>query len=417
VDSGAQAPEAAANVDESGRSTNGSGRSGGRRFLFYSNESIGLGHLRRSLTLARKVTERDGGSSALVVTGSQMVSAYRLPPRVESLKLPAMAKDGRGGYRPQRLPIGSQELSRVRARVALAVAEELSPDVAVVDKAPLGLLDELVPVLEHLRSRGCRLVLGLRDVEDSPENVRRRWGGRAMREAIERYYETILVYGPPSGVDALRCMGWDDLDVPVHHVGYVAPERTGRRPLDLPRDYVLATVGGGVDGYRLLSSFIEAIRLRPLPCPAVAVTGPLMDPAWVARLRLMARDLDVALFDFREDMEAAIAGARCVVSMAGYNTVTELLMARRPALLLPGVRPSREQVVRADWLAARRMVDVLHDHDLTPATMRAALDRLLAAPVLQPDPADYAGAERAAAILTSTEMPAVAPMATVACGS
>jgi len=117
VDSGAQAPEAAANVDESGRSTNGSGRSGGRRFLFYSNESIGLGHLRRSLTLARKVTERDGGSSALVVTGSQMVSAYRLPPRVESLKLPAMAKDGRGGYRPQRLPIGSRELSRVRARV------------------------------------------------------------------------------------------------------------------------------------------------------------------------------------------------------------------------------------------------------------------------------------------------------------
>jgi predicted glycosyltransferase len=142
-----------------------------------------------------------------------------------------------------------------------------------------------------------------------------------------------------------------------------------------------------------------------------------MDPAWVARLRLMARDLDVALFDFREDMEAAIAGARCVVSMAGYNTVTELLMARRPALLLPGVRPSREQVVRADWLAARRMVDVLHDHDLTPATMRAALDRLLAAQVLQPDPADYAGAERAAAILTSTETPAVAPMATVACGS
>jgi predicted glycosyltransferase len=368
-------------VEQPGRSENGSGPAGGRRFLFYSNESIGLGHLRRSLTLARKVTERDSGSSALVVTGSQMVSAYRLPPRVESVKLPAMAKDGSGGYRPQRL------------------------------------LDELVPVLEHLKSRACRLVLGLRDVEDSPENVRRRWGGRGMREAIERYYETILVYGPPSGVDALRCMGWDDLDVPVHHVGYVAPELPGRRPLDLPRDYVLATVGGGADGYRLLSNFIEAIRLRPLPCPAVAVTGPLMDPAWVARLRLMARGLDVLMFDFREDMEAAIAGARGVVSMAGYNTVTELLMARRPALLLPGVRPSREQVVRAEWLAARRMVDVLHDRDLTAATMRVALDRLLTAQVVQPDPADYAGAERAAAILTSTETPAVAPVATVACGS
>jgi hypothetical protein len=63
------------------------------------------------------------------------------------------------------------------------------------------------------------------------------------------------------------------------------------------------------------------------------------------------------------------------------------------------------------------MVDVLHDRDLTPATMRVALDRLLAAQLLQPDPADYAGAERAAAILTSTETPALAPMATLACGS
>ena len=246
----------------------------------------------------------------------------------------------------------SVRASSARAGLALAVAEELAPDVAVVDKAPLGLLEELVPVLEHLKSRGCRLVLGLRDVEDSPENVRRRWGGRPMREAIERYYETILVYGPPSGVDALRCMGWDDLDVPVHHVGYVAPDRTGRRPLDLPRDYVLATVGGGVDGYRCSPASSRAIRLRPLPCPAVAVTGPLMDPAWVARLRLMARDLGRVAVRLPRGHGGGDRGARCVVSMAGYNTVTELLMARRPALLLPGVRPSREQVVRADWLAA-----------------------------------------------------------------
>ena len=75
------------------------------RFLFYSNECVGLGHLRRCLRLARGLTEADPRSSALIVTGSPVATSYSLPPRVDLVKLPALARDEEGNHLPERLAI------------------------------------------------------------------------------------------------------------------------------------------------------------------------------------------------------------------------------------------------------------------------------------------------------------------------
>jgi predicted glycosyltransferase len=370
------------------------------RFLFYSNECVGLGHLRRCLRLARGLTEADPRSSALIVTGSPVATSYSLPPRVDLVKLPALARDEEGNHMPERLAIDVDAVSRVRSRLAVTVASEFDPTVAVIDKTPLGLRGELVPVLELLQTRSCRLVLGLRDVEDGAESLRRHWAQGGVREALERWYDTILVYGPSTSADALDCLGWTDLGIPVHHVGYVGPRTADRAPTDLPPDYLLATAGGGVDGYPLLSRFVEALRLTPLRCPAVVVAGPLMPSAELSRLRERAAGLDVRVEQFRGDMDRVIVGARAVVSMAGYNTVSELLVAGKPGLIVPGLRPTREQRMRADMLAASGVVQVLDPETLDPASVRAALDRLLEAPPPRVDLAQYQGAARATAIVS-----------------
>lgn len=351
----------------------------GVRYLFFSNECVGLGHLRRALALAQGVTEADATASALVVSGSALASGYRLPPRVDTVKLPLLTRDHGGRHHAGRLDVDLDDIVEVRGALAAAAATAYAPDVVVVDKTPLGLNDELVPALEAVRPT-ARLVLGMRDVDDTPERVRRRWVERGWLDALRRYYDAVLVYGPSPGIDALANLGAISPGLPVHRVGYVGMPVPERWPADLHPGYVLVTAGGGVDGGLVLSTYLAALRLRPVPVPSVLVTGPLVVDGEVDRLRRLAAGLDVRVLEFRSDMEAVVVGARAVVAMAGYNTVSEVLRAGKPALLVPRVRPSGEQLIRARSLARQGQVEMLHPDGLTAEAMRRALDRLLTMP-------------------------------------
>src|SRR3954464_3076701 len=280
------------------------GREGrGRRFLFFSNELIGLGHLRRTLSIANRLAEIDTESSSLIVTGSPVVPWFGMPPRVDILKLPGWTRDESGDRRSGGLALDVSGLHAVRSGIELAVATSFEAEVAVVDKLPLGPGGELTDALEALRGfPRCRVVLGLRDIDDAPEQVRRAWGPE-MRAAIERYYDAILVYGPASSPDAIRSVGWTDLTVPVHHVGYLGWPMSQEPAPDLPPGYLLAPVGGGPDGFRVLSEVLRAIRLEPLGCPTLVITGPLMAKAQIQELRALAAGTDAQGAEVRGDMD------------------------------------------------------------------------------------------------------------------
>jgi predicted glycosyltransferase len=370
----------------------------GRRYLFYTNECVGLGHLRRTVSLAGAVCELDPSATALIITGSPVAPEQRFPPRVDTVKLPQLARDRTGTHRPHRLEGQLDRVRDLRARLALAAAEAFQPHVAVVDKTPLGLADELVPTLASLRRSTCRTVLGLRDVEDGAEAVRRVWD-QDVREAVESYYDAVLVYGPEWTPDALTTLGWRDLSAEVHHVGYVG--RPGRpKPVrDLEPGYLLVTAGGGADGFPLFAAALEAIALEPLDRTAVLVTGPLMAQRQVGRVRSLAEGLDVLVDEFRRDMNAVVEGASAVVAMAGYNTVVEVLRARKPALLVPRTEPSAEQLVRAQLVARDGLASMLRPDELSAPRLRRALDTLLASPPPEVDESLYDGATRAAEVL------------------
>lgn len=368
------------------------------RFLFFTNECVGLGHLQRCLTLAAAVCAEDPSATALIVTGSQYVP-HGLPAGVDIVKLPAMGRDGDGAYAARSLGVDAGHLSRVRASVASAIAREFDPDVVVVDKLPLGVSSELEDTLREVRAGHARVVLGLRDIEDSPEVVRRRWDEGRHGEVLETLYDQVLVYGPESSLDMLDCVRWDRPLPPVEHVGFVGAAPAEQRPEDLPDDYVLATFGGGVDGYPLAKAFVEAVRERPLPVPALLVAGPLMPAEDVEDLRARAAGLDVTVQVSRDDLAAVAAHARAAVAMAGYNTVSELVRAGTPTLLVPRVRPSGEQLIRAEGLAAAGLVDMIHPDTLEAGALREALDRLLVRPRSAAGLGDTDGAARAGRIL------------------
>lgn len=346
---------------------------------------LGLGHLRLSLALGEALAARDESSSALVMTGSMAFGGLRTPPRVDVVKLPTLPVGADSSWRatalrpPADLAIGAGGVHALRAELSAATVAELRPDVVVVDYRPLGRDEELRPALELLRERGgCTVALGLWDIDDAPERLREQWTAELL-DTVAELYDLALVYGPSEPGD-VRIEGLRAAGVAVHHTGLIGTRPAAHGPADLGDGYLLATTGGGVDGVVLLDALIDAVALRPLPVPAVLVTGPMMAAEEVARLRDRSAGLDVRVEEARGDMDAVLAGARAVISMAGYCTVAEVLGSGKPALLVPRTFPRVEQLNRAKRWAAQGRVEMLEPEALEPELLADTIARLLARP-------------------------------------
>jgi predicted glycosyltransferase len=84
----------------------------GPRFIFYANELIGLGQLRRTLALAARLSDSECAPSSLILTGSAIEPTFQLPPRVDTLKLPGRSRDQGGRQYSARLELNADELCR-----------------------------------------------------------------------------------------------------------------------------------------------------------------------------------------------------------------------------------------------------------------------------------------------------------------
>ena len=338
--------------------TNGQHPAKAGRVLIYSHDTYGLGHLRRSLLVAEGLAAAPDPPTVMIATGSPRAQAFELPPGCDTLKLPAVTKTPSGNYRPRSLQVSLDELVRLRAEMLQAAVRSFQPDLILVDHSPVGMQGELWPLFHDLNKWTARptVVLGLRDITDDAEAVRREWERSGAWEAIGGVYDRILVYGDPRLQTTAQ-----DLRLPeqfpekVKLVGYLArPIPQVTPPPDQP--IILVTTGGGGDGHHLLSgylSFLEGLQ-APASFRSIVVTGPFLSGVRQQEVRTRCRALghSVEVLSFTDRFEDILASASGVVAMAGYNTVVEILSAGVPALLVPRRKPRMEQSIRARRLAA-----------------------------------------------------------------
>ncbi len=349
------------------------------RILLYSHDSFGLGHLRRSLTLAAELAQAFPEASLLLVTGSPCATFFDLPPRVGLVKLPSVTKDESGAYAPRGLPGSLSFTLRLRRGLIQETFRTYEPDLLIVDHQVVGLLGEMLGVLREAKKRGTRTILGVRDVIDSPEVVAREWGSDDCRWALSEGYDRVCVYGAPEVFDARHEYPIPpELGERLEFTGYVVRPSAHLpfRPVPSLRPQVLVTMGGGEDGAERIDAYLSALELEPSDWESVVVAGPLLDTREARRLRRRAEALgSVRLHRFHADLPHLLAQCQAVVSMAGYNTCAEILRSRRPSVLLPRTWPRLEQRIRAERLAALGLTDV---PELEPIQVRRAIERALA---------------------------------------
>ncbi|MCL4764832.1 MAG: hypothetical protein KJZ80_01185 [Hyphomicrobiaceae bacterium] len=358
------------------------------RVLLYSHDTFGLGHLRRCREIAHALVERFKRLQVLIVSGSSIAGAFDFRARVDFIKIPSVIKLYNGEYTSLSQHIDLGETLEMRRAIIQQAAEIYRPNVFIVDKEPLGLRGELEQTLNMLKARGSTLVLGLREVLDSPEQVRAEWQRNDVGRKIEAFYDAVWVYGSKGFWDPLT-----GIDVPgsvrarmtfTGHLRRSAPRTHNMRSLDLPDDYILVTAGGGGDGGPLMRQVLAAREFdRTLDFPLVMILGPFMVAEEREEIRERARRLaSITVLDFESQIEVIMLRASAIVSMGGYNTFCEILSFDKRALLVPRSRPRREQHIRAARAAELGIVDMLDSSAAgDPSVMARALRRLPGRPL------------------------------------
>lgn len=390
------------------------------RVLTYSHDSYGLGHLRRSITLATAMVQRGPNVHALCLTGSPVPDIFELPERCELIKIPTIGKDAHGRYVSRRLPVSFRDIASVRCELISATVRSFRPDLLLVDHTATGPGEELLPVLRRLRNEGfnTRVALGMRDVLDAPARAREELRSNGTFEAIRAYYDEVFVYGQQEVFDPVTEYGFPaDIAERTRFVGAIVPPDAvrPRETLVSPDEpHIVATAGGGEDGFALLRGIVAAMRgpMRSARIRSTVVAGPMMPATeWAALQRAVQHDPRITLVRRSTHMQELLGSADLVIGMGGYNSVYEALARRVPMLALPRRRPRAEQ-----WERCRRLADAGHLTLLDESSLgdpHACAEAIQAALSERPEPAfglSFDGAATTASLVlaeTCVRFPAV----------
>lgn len=399
------------------------------RIMMYSHDAFGLGNLRRMLAICEHLLSTWPRLSILLVSGSPMIHEFRLPQGLDYIKLPCLNRGISGELSAKYLGTSVEETVALRSRLIYSTAIHFKPDLLLVDKKPTGLKGELSSTLNYLQKEipQSKRVLLLRDILDSPEKTVGEWGQWGYYRAIQTHYDQVLVAGMKSVFNLVQAYR---LPVPVarkvRYCGYIRKQPDSRQRADLRAQFgirqaaplVLVTPGGGEDGYSLVHNYLKGLEglqeLEGLPglkrLTAVAngretspsstdsaiysliLCGPEMPVEQRLRLQQLAVNCSRVIFQsFTNDLLSYLQAADVVVSMGGYNTLTEILTMGKRTVVVPRIQPSQEQLIRATRFAKKGWITTIHPEQVSGPVLIQAVLAQLTSPSPPPDGIDFNG--------------------------
>jgi predicted glycosyltransferase len=381
--------------------------SGRADILFYVQHLLGIGHLRRSAAIVRALGAT--GAKVVFVSGGLPVSGLDVG-SARLVQLPPLQSvdEHFSGLADQDGRAVDDAWKEARTAQLLATFEAARPRMLVTEMFPLGrrqMRFELLPLLEAAVTRRPRptIVCSVRDILNRSANAEKtQW----MVATLDRYYDRVLIHGDPA-VASLNLSFPEIAGVrpEVSYTGYVVsapPGPAANSTRGAADGEVLVSAGGGRVAAPLIEAALAARPLGPLGAASwrILVGDHFPTPAFDGLAR--RAPAGVTIERSRPDFQALLARCRLSISQAGYNTVLEVLRAGRPAVVVPFAGGAEiEQSLRADLLAARDILCVVPEAELSGASLDRGLRRALAATIsTTPPPIDMNGAEQTAGILS-----------------
>jgi predicted glycosyltransferase len=357
--------------------------------LFYVQHLLGIGHWRRALRIADGLAQE--GLGVTLVSGGEPVPIRGRVCNSRIIQLPPIrARDAAfkelvdaAGH-----PV-DDSLRTIRRATLLSVFAATQPDAVLIEAFPFGrraFRFELDALIDAARSRQPRaLVLcSLRDIVVVHD------GARRPREIVDRVradFDYVLIHGDPAFIPLEASFpSAPEIADRLIYTGYVAgaeepleADETASADEAAGTDEVVVSVGGGAVGGVLLSTALECRRRGCLPdLKWRLLCGPNLSET---EFGILAHGLPpgVVLERFRPNFPRLLRRCRVSVSQAGYNTILDVLAARVSAVVVPfAAERETEQSLRAERLAARGVLEMVRESELSPECLDQAIARAIA---------------------------------------
>lgn len=345
--------------------------------LFYVQHLLGIGHVFRATRVARALARLGceahlvwGGTATADPDLSDLKVKYLTAVRSDSASFSNLVHEN-----GQPFTVQDQEARRADL---LEYYDMVQPDILITEAFPFGRRQmhfELIPLLEAAERNPAppMIVASIRDIMQEGRREKR---VQESLDAIHKWYNLVLVHGDPSLIRIEETLqGASKIENNIRYTGLVSSElQVAGNGTNLEYN-VLVSSGGGAVGLPLMQSALQAMKLSAkYPdnwCLTVGTEMPETD------YQALQRDCPhgMKIVRFLPDLVNAIGSSKVSVSLAGYNTVADVLKTDTACVLVPFAGEGEtEQLRRAELLAKKGIVSIVLPDQLSPKNLAKAID-------------------------------------------
>ncbi|MBO9666872.1 MAG: hypothetical protein J7501_08670 [Bdellovibrio sp.] len=347
--------------------------------LFYCQHLLGIGHLTRSLAICDALAA--DFEVHFVQGGPDVGKTLQAPDFHHHFLTPLLMKESDSSlYDPAGVK-SPEEIFELRQKSIKDLVASKKFDVVITELFPFGrnkFKPEVVAMIKALREVNPQILVAtsVRDILVEKKDSKER--DRKMAALVQDYYDWVLVHSDERIVRLEETFSLaNELTAKMHYTGFVTETPKSEKHTQRRKE-ILISMGGGVVGDEMVLAVLKTVphfseylfRVVPGPYASAELKETL------AALSQTAANLRIE--KFLHNFEEELSQVALSISLAGYNTMMNILNTKTPAIVYPYMA-NIEQNLRATRMAGEGLMSVIYDSDLDLETLKSKMTAQLQA--------------------------------------
>ena len=319
--------------------------------LLYSHDGRGIGHASRSIAIGMALRRLHPELKVLFISGTPHTQELRGNAPLDWMKLPGYETVVQGGKSRGihgKSNFSDKQLGELRATMLQQVRSLYRPRLVVADHSPLGKHKELLPALAGSSQTDTRWVLGVRGVIGNVRQVQ----APLATEVYHRYYHGLLWYGDSQVLGNQHCQQLaETFDTEPFEAGYVSrmAELDVYNPSPGPASIYAGTLAipwFGESSERLIRVVGDVLAQidNKYGLWKIYVPKEYIDAKTSACKEKLNKLPSCEVKSFGPSYHQDLARSRAAIIFGGYNSITDVLHAKVPTVVLErGMQDDEQQ--------------------------------------------------------------------------